>query len=431
MPHWLLVIQVALYDLVVGAYFLGIKIAGLWDEKAKKWSAGRVGVFEKEYTKISAQRTDSQKLVWMHCASLGEFEQGRSVLESVRKKHPTVQILLTFFSPSGYEIRKDYPVANWVAYLPADTVSNVNKFLKMVRPDLVIFVKYEFWYHYLASLYKQRIPVLLISSIFREQQPFFKWFGGLHRRMLMCFDQVLVQDTRSLELLNNIGIENASIAGDTRVDRVAELATNSIELPLLKDFCLNHKVMVCGSTWPADEAILYPVFSEPKYSDWKFILAPHDVQLAHLQAIASKLTLPFTWYSKLGSSSGENRLLVVDNIGLLSSIYQFGDIAYIGGGFGQGIHNTLEPAAYGLPILFGPKYQKFEEAKWMVKHGGAFTVQNEQELQNVFYQLNDSEARISAGRIAKFYIESSTGGTAKVHLLIEDYLFQNLQSNVH
>jgi 3-deoxy-D-manno-octulosonic-acid transferase len=424
MPNWLLLIQVALYDLVVGAYFLGIKIAGLWDEKARKWSVGRVGVFEKVYAKISAQRLDNQKLVWMHCASLGEFEQGRPVLEAIRKKHPTFQILLTFFSPSGYEIRKDHPIANWVAYLPADTAANASKFLKMVRPDLAIFVKYEFWYHYLASLFNHEIPVLLISSVFREQQPFFKWYGGLHRRMLRCFDQVLVQDARSLELLKNIGIENASIAGDTRVDRVSALASNPQKLPLLEEFCQNYKVLVCGSTWPADEAILYPIFSDPKYSDWKFILAPHDVQPAHLQAIASKLKLPFTWYSNLGSIPDLNRLLVVDNIGLLSSIYQFGDIAYIGGGFGQGIHNTLEPAAYGLPIIFGPKYQKFEEAKWLVKHGGAIAVQNEQELQKAFYHLCDDEARMGAGRVAKVYIESNTGGTANVLMLVEDYLFK-------
>ncbi|MBK8563681.1 MAG: 3-deoxy-D-manno-octulosonic acid transferase [Saprospiraceae bacterium] len=418
--------QLWLYNCVTQVYFLGIRIASAWNEKARKWVKGRVAVWDDLSALQLSQRPDNQRLLWMHCASLGEFEQGRPFLEAIRNKYPNIQILLTFFSPSGYEIRKDYPVANWVAYLPADSASNANKFLKMVRPDLVLFVKYEFWYHYLTQLKENGIPCLLISAIFRPSQAFFKWYGGLHRSMLGAFSNILVQDEASKDLLSQNGLYKVGVVGDTRVDRVAEIAANPIDLPLVKDFCGDHKILVCGSTWPLDEKILSPIFSSPFFEDWKFILAPHDIQSAHLKEIASKLLVPFTWFSKLGAGHEPSRLLVVDTIGLLSSIYQFGHVAYIGGGFEQGVHNTLEPAAFGLPIVFGPKFQKFGEARWMVANGAAFEVRDGKSLFEVLITLENPEFRMSAAQTSRDFIHRNKGGTKKVLAMAEVILFRQL-----
>ncbi len=402
--------RLLIYNILTQAYFFGIKLASLWNPKAKQWVQGRVGVWDFLEIKIAKQRADNQRLFWIHCASLGEFEQGRPVLEALRKSDPSVKILLTFFSPSGYEIRKDYPGADYITYLPADSAANAKRFVDLVRPDIAIFVKYEFWYHYLAQLKRQKIPTLLISAIFRPSQPFFKPYGGLHRAMLSCFTKIMVQDEASKSLLDGIGFKQAVVAGDTRVDRVVEIANNPIDLPLVKKFCGDAPVLVCGSTWPPDEAMLYPIFTHPSFKDWKYILAPHDVQPTHLQAIASKLNVPFVRYSKLEHTPPNARLLLVDNIGYLSSLYQFGRIAYIGGGFGQGIHNILEPAAYGLPVLFGPKYGKFEEARWMVEKGGAFDVRSKDDLIASLANLLENDASSTVLN----YIELNSGATQLV-----------------
>jgi 3-deoxy-D-manno-octulosonic-acid transferase len=412
------------YNLLTQAYFLGIKLTSLWNAKAKQWVQGRVGQWGWLEANIAKQRTDNQRLVWMHCASLGEFEQGRPLLEALRQLHPELKILLTFFSPSGYEIRKNYPVADWVTYLPADTAANARRFLGLVKPDLAIFVKYEFWYHYLSNLKQRGIPVLLVSAIFRPGQPFFKWYGRLHREMLGCFSTIFVQDEPSQQLLLKIENLTVQVAGDTRVDRVLAIAKNPIDLPLVKRFCGEAPMLVCGSTWPPDEAILNRVFEHEKFKDWKFILVPHDVQPAHLQAIEKNLYIPSVRYSQLSEANPPTaRLLLVDNIGLLSSLYFFGKIAYIGGGFGQGIHNTLEPAAYGLPIVFGPKYGKFEEAKWLVKNGGAFVVKNNEELMNVLSELQSEEVRNLASKTALDFIEYRKGATEATILKIKSLLF--------
>lgn len=404
--------QLLLYNLLTGAYFLGIKIAAIWNPKAKQWVQGRVGLWEDIKRRITLQRVDGQQLVWMHCASLGEFEQGRPVLEALRKERPAIKILLSFFSPSGYEIRKNYPHADWVVYLPADSANNAQRFLNAVQPDLAIFVKYEFWHHYLTHLKSRKIPTLLISAIFRTEQPFFKWYGGLHRNMLHCFSAILVQDEASLQLLNKLGVTHVQVAGDTRVDRVVEIAAHPIPLPAVAQFCGDSPVMLCGSTWPPDEAMLNEVFASAQFKKWKFILAPHDVQPAHLQAIESKLTVPFLRFSQLEQyQDSKARLLLVDNIGLLSSLYAFGKIAYIGGGFGQGIHNVLEPAAFGLPVLFGPKFGKFEEANWMVKQGGAFVVGNQIDLIASLAKLLETELLNDASSKLLSYIQMRSGAT--------------------
>ncbi len=401
-----------IYNLVTQAYFFGIKLAANWNEKARAWVKGREGVFEKLEVEVSAKRVDNQRLIWVHCASLGEFEQGRTVIEALKKEHPEIQLLLTFFSPSGYEIRKNYPLAEWIFYLPPDSSTNAKRFLEIVKPDLAIFVKYEFWYHYLAKLKQKAIPTILISAIFRPSQPFFKWYGNLHREMLSCFNKMLVQDENSMLLLKNIGVKNAEKIGDTRVDRVIEIAKTPKDLPLVKAFCGDAPMLVCGSTWPADEAILNVIFTDEKFKDWKFILAPHDVQLAHVQAIETKLTVPHLRFSQLENTALEaTRLLIVDNIGLLASLYSFGKIAYIGGGFGQGIHNTLEPAAHGLPVIFGPKYRKFEEAVWLVENGGGFMVKDELDLQNVLDQLANPNLLANASDISKKYVLQNSGAT--------------------
>ncbi|MBK9016077.1 MAG: 3-deoxy-D-manno-octulosonic acid transferase [Saprospiraceae bacterium] len=412
------------YNLLTQAYFLGIRLAAFRNEKAKLWVKGRVGVFEKQAIEIPLKRRVNQRLVWMHCASLGEFEQGRTIIEALKKQHPEVLVLLTFFSPSGYEIRKNYPFADWVFYLPADSKSNAQRFLALVKPDLAIFVKYEFWYHYLTNLKQLQIPTLLIAAIFRPTQPFFKWYGGLHRKMLSCFSEILVQDIGSQERLTGINFLNVQVAGDSRVDRVLEIAKHPKDLPLVKKFCGDAPVLVCGSTWPADEAILNPIFTHEKFKNWKFILAPHDVQPAHIQAIESKLEVPSCRFSQLENSDfSAVRLLLVDNIGLLSSLYFFGKIAYIGGGFGQGIHNTLEPAAYGLPVVFGPKYRKFEEAVWLVEHGGGFVVRDENELQEVLAQLTNPEKQSMASKAAKSYVQMKSGATQTAMRSVNSLLF--------
>ncbi len=404
-----------IYNLVTQSYLLGIKLAAIRNEKARLWKQGRVAVFEKIAAGISAKRTDNQRLVWMHCASLGEFEQGRTVMEALKKQHPEVQILLTFFSPSGYEVRKNYPHADWVFYLPFDTKSNATRFLELVRPDLAIFVKYEFWYYYLTLLKVRKIPTLLISAIFRPSQPFFKWYGWLHREMLGCFDEILVQDEASLELLGKINLKNVTLAGDNRVDRVLEIAKHPSALPLVELFCGDASVLVCGSTWPADEALLNPIFTHENFKDWKFILAPHDVQPARLKEIESKVAVKTIRFTQLSNANhSEARLLLVDNIGLLSSLYGYGKIAYIGGGFGQSIHNTLEPAAHGLPVVFGPKYHKFEEAVWLVEKGGGFVVRNGEELICVLENLTNPVQQQKAAVATKQYFVQRAGATQQV-----------------
>lgn len=404
-----------IYNLITQAYYLGIRLAANWNEKAKLWVKGRVGLIEKLTHEISAKRTDNQRLVWMHCASLGEFEQGRPVLEMLRKEHPEIKILLSFFSPSGYEIRKNYPIADWVTYLPADSATDASRFLDAVNPDLVIFVKYEFWYHYLTTLRERKIPTLLISAIFRPSQPFFKWYGRLHREMLGCFDEILVQDEASLELLGKINLKNVTLAGDNRVDRVLEIAKHPYSLPAVELFCGDAPVLVCGSTWPADEAMLTPIFTHENFKDWKFILAPHDVQPARLKEIESKLAVKTIRLTQLSNGNhSEARLLLVDNIGLLSSLYFFGKVAYIGGGFGQSIHNTLEPAAHSLPVVFGPKYHKFEEAVWLVERGGGFVVRNGQELIGVLENLSNPVQQQKAAVATKQYFVQRAGATQHV-----------------
>ncbi|MBI5914040.1 MAG: 3-deoxy-D-manno-octulosonic acid transferase [Bacteroidetes bacterium] len=404
-----------LYNVVVGSYFLAIRLAAFWNEKTRLWVAGRKDLLTRLEDEISSKRIDNQPLVWVHCASLGEFEQGRPVIEKLKATQPETQVLLTFFSPSGYEIRKNYPHADWVFYLPADTAANARRFLEIVRPDLAVFVKYEFWYHYLHFLKKSEVPCLLISAVFRPEQPFFQWYGGLHRRMLGCFTKILVQDETSVRLLEKTTAVPVEMAGDTRIDRVLEIAKSPLDLPAVRLFCEGKNVLVCGSTWPADEAVLFSVFDDPLLADWKFIVAPHDVQPAHLQAIEQKIPVAPIRFSALKNGQVSTvRALLIDSVGLLSSLYQFGKIAYVGGGFGKGIHNILEPAAYGIPVVFGSNFQKFEEAKSLAHEGGGFSVENADGLKMVLGKLTAKAFYEDQSHRAAAFVSSNSGATQRV-----------------
>lgn len=360
----------------------------------------------------------------MHCASLGEFEQGRPVLERIRKDFPQYKILLTFFSPSGYEIIKNYTGADLVYYLPVDSKKNAVTFLETVNPTLIIFVKYEFWFHYLNEAKKKNIPVLLISAIFRKEQAFFQWYGSLHRYMLSCFRKIFVQNDSSKKLLANIGLnDNITISGDSRFDRVAGLIENFEPIPLIKLFTGKAKSIVAGSTWKEDEEILQQTFVS--FPGTKLIIAPHEIHQEHLQEL-KKLFPGAVFFSQL-QKTNENHTnancLIIDNIGMLSRLYNYADITYVGGGFSKsGIHNILEAAVYGKPVLFGPNYSKFNEAVDLIKSGAAISIKNSAALKRIFEKLlTDEDYYQSACSTSADYVKDNKGATKK----IMDYIQEN------
>jgi len=381
----------ALYNLSIFFYSILIRLTAPFNIKASQISKGRKQTFADLQAKIKHDRP----IVWVHCASLGEFEQGRPIIEAIRKQHSDYRILLTFFSPSGYEIRKNYDLADYICYLPADTKKNAERLIELVRPEIVFFVKYEFWFHYITELKKRNIPLYLVSAIFRENQLFFKntpW-GKWYRKMLFRFEQFFVQDDQSVRLLHSVGIKNVTKAGDTRFDRVAEIARNGKNISLVEKFKGNSLLVVAGSTWRPDEELLIQyIHSYPKT---KFIIAPHETKKANVERLISLLKTPVICYTEATEESAMNKqVMIVDTIGILSSIYKYADLAYIGGGFGVGIHNTLEAAIFGMPIVFGPNYLKFNEATSMVKLGVAFPVSDSPSLNSIFDQLlSDDEKR--------------------------------------
>ncbi|MEM9885803.1 MAG: glycosyltransferase N-terminal domain-containing protein [Bacteroidota bacterium] len=399
-----------LYNLGIHIYHLLIRFAALFNNKARLWIAGRKGIFE-QLSKTLAPT--SAPLIWVHCASLGEFEQARPVIEALKKEKKTTQILLTFFSPSGYEIRKDYNLADHVFYLPIDTPSNAKRFLDLTKPDLVFFVKYEFWYHYLQALHKRQIPAYLISATFHPKQPFFnKIYGRFFRSMLYCFRRIFVQNEASAKLLDQLNISHFEVAGDTRIDRVLAIAEKAERIPKIEAFKGNQSILIGGSTWPPDEKIL-TAFINQDQSDWKYIIAPHDISLAHMEQIEQLLNVPHQRYSSFRADLS-SKVLIIDNIGLLSRIYQYGKLAYIGGGFGVGIHNTLEPIAFRLPVLFGPKYEKFEEATQLLATGGAFLVEEYADFEQHFLYLQATENHQIAASAASAYLSANQGATERI-----------------
>ncbi len=349
----------------------------------------------------------------MHCASLGEFEQGRPVLESIKKEFPKYPVVVSFFSPSGYEVRKNYPIADRVIYLPIDTKKNANSLIHDINPAIVLWVKYEYWQHYLFELKRKQIPVLLISGIFRNSQPFFQWHGSTWRKILHAFEFLFLQNQESLTLLHKIGIQNSCITGDTRFDRVLQVVEDRKRNHLIEKFINNQFLIVAGSTWENDEIILQQ-FSNA-HPACKFIIVPHEVTPSNINRLLSIFSNATT-YSDFQTNieiNSEKNILIVDAIGILSQLYAYGKIAYVGGGFGKGIHNTLEPAVYGIPVVFGPNYQKFSEAVSLIKIKAAFSIANYDELKETLERLmNEEEQRKMSGDIAKEFVTKNQGATA-------------------
>ncbi len=399
-----------LYTLGILLYKYIILLVSPFNEKAAKFIAGRKDVFSFLKEKIEP----NTKYVWVHVASLGEFEQGRPIIEAIRRMHPEYKLLLTFFSPSGYEVRKDYQGADIIAYLPMDTAWNARKFIRITKPSVAIFIKYEFWMNYLSQLKKHQIPTYIVSAIFRDSQAFFKWYGRWYSRLLKNYNHLFVQDQNSIDLLNSIGIENASIAGDTRCDRVVEIALQAKELPIIQAFKGESKILVAGSSWPKDENLIIPYFNANK--GFKLIIAPHQTDENHIREIAGKLERSYVRYTQTTTEEAQNAdCIIIDCIGLLSSIYRYGEIAYIGGGFGVGIHNILEAAVYGMPVIFGPNYKKFREAVEIIKSGAGFPVNNEEELNQILDELlNNSQALTNTSAIAYDFVRSNCGATEQV-----------------
>lgn len=400
-----------LYNLGMLIYHFGVWVASFWNEKASKFCKGRQGVLE-----FLAERIDKDsQYVWVHAASLGEFEQGRPIIEKLRQLKPEYKIVLTFFSPSGYEVRKNYEGADVVCYLPIDTSWSANKFLDTVNPSYAIFIKYEFWMNYIVGLKRRKIPTYIVSAIFRPNQVFFKWYGVWYRKVLHCFTHLFVQNQVSLDLLSSIGVKNVSLSGDTRFDRVADIAAKSKELPIVSAFAQGSKVIVAGSSWPKDEDILCDYFNN--HPEVKMILAPHEIHQAHLDSIVSKLKRPYVFYKDTDEAAAAKAdCLIINCFGLLSSIYKYGEVAYIGGGFGVGIHNTLEAAVYGMPVLFGPNYGRFQEAVDMVKRGGAFSIQSNGEYNELMDSLlaENSSLLKSASAQTADYVNENRGATERI-----------------
>lgn len=400
-----------IYNLGILVYYAVVCIASLFNDKAKKFVEGRRGVF----SFLAERIVFNDKFIWMHVSSLGEFEQGRPIIEAIRRKHPEYKIILTFFSPSGYEVRKDYEGAEIVCYLPMDTSWNAERFIRIVNPSIAVFIKYEFWGNYLSELKKRSIPTYIVSAIFREEQVFFKPYGGWYRKFLSNFEHLFVQDENSRGLLASIGIKNVSVVGDTRFDRVLAIAKASKELPVVDAFKAGRSVLVVGSSWPKDEAFLLPYFNARP--DVKLIIAPHEVHESHLEEIISKLDRPYVRYSKATpEEAAAADCLIIDCFGLLSSIYRYGEVAYVGGGFGVGIHNILEAAVYGMPVVFGPNYQRFREAVEMAKVGAAFPIQDAVSFDALMDDLMDTRSAVfqKASSEARRFVSNNCGASEAV-----------------
>jgi len=387
-----------LYNISIYLYLFGIYLASLFNVKAKLWHKGREHILKQ----LSEAIKEEQNIIWFHCASLGEFEQGKPIIEAYKQKYPKHRILLTFFSPSGYEIRKNYKGADWVFYLPADTKANAKLFISIVKPIKVVFIKYEFWFNYMTELKKQNIPFYSISAIFRKEQVFFKykWFA----KQLNNVSHFFVQDQNSKELLKNIGFSNCAVTGDTRFDSVIANTQNAKSIPLIEEFSKNKTTIICGSTWPKDEALLAKYIK--KNPNYNYIIAPHELQ--HISSL-QKQTNALLFSKANNTNFGTSNVLIIDSIGILSNIYQYGKLAYIGGGFEAGIHNVLEAVAFGLPVVFGPNYQKFNEATELIKQKGAISISNYTELTSAvdFFSAFDKS-------IATDYIQENNGATAKI-----------------
>lgn len=399
-----------IYNLVIYLYVSAVRLAALFNKKVSAMVKG-----EKDAFSVLQRRMDPKaKYIWFHAASLGEFEQGRPLIEEIRKRYPEYKILQTFFSPSGYEVRKDYKGADVVCYLPLDTPAHARRFVELAHPCMAFFVKYEFWKNYLTELERRRIPVYSVSSIFRPGQLFFRWYGGTYRRTLKCFTHLFVQNQESVELLKRIGITNTTIVGDTRFDRVLEICRQARELPMVELFKGENLTMVAGSSWAPDEDIFIPYFNE--HPDMKLIIAPHVISETHIEEIIHKLRRPVVRYSQITEDKARQAdCMIIDCFGLLSSIYRYGEIAYIGGGFGVGIHNTLEAAVYGIPVIFGPNNQKFMEAQGLKQAQGGFEIHSAADFNPLMDKFRTDYGFLDkSGKKAGNYVRNNAGALEKI-----------------
>jgi 3-deoxy-D-manno-octulosonic-acid transferase len=401
-----------IYNLTVRSYQVLLHLAAPFHPKAAKWVAGRQGLFDLIARQMSGSKS---RTVWFHCASLGEFEQGRPLMEALRQQYPSYRIVLTFFSPSGYEVRKNYGGADYVFYLPADSAANARLFLDLVQPELAVFVKYEFWYHYLRELRQRGVPVISVAAIFRPNQLFFKWYGGFYRDILRHFTHIFIQNQASADLLRQVGIAQVSVTGDTRFDRVLQTAAQVKPISVVAQFSGSDPVMVIGSSWPQDMMILLP-FIRQHHPKLRFIIAPHEIHEEQVEDLRQKLQGLAVRFSQSSASSLSNyRVLLIDNVGMLSSLYAYATYAYIGGAFGKGLHNILEAAVFGVPVFFGPRYHKFQEAVDLVELGCAIPVRGLEELETKFGQISTSmEEMQRISQQSKAYIAKKAGATDQI-----------------
>ncbi len=404
-----------MYQIFICLYTVGVAISSLFREKVKKMWKG-----ERETFKILKQKVDPYaRYVWFHASSLGEFEQGRPIMERLRVEHPEYKILLTFFSPSGYEVRKNYDGADIICYLPLDTYFWARKFLNMIPIEVAFFIKYEFWWNYLRILQQKNIPVYSVSSIFRPKQIFFRWYGHDYGRVLKCFTHFFVQNETSKQLLATVGIENVEITGDTRFDRVLQIKNQALKLPIVEAFKQNSKVFIAGSSWLPDEEIFIRYFNEHK--EWKLIIAPHLIGNDRIQQIISLLQCDVVRYTEATEGNVKDvRCLIIDCFGLLSSIYGYGEVTYIGGGFGVGIHNVLEAAVWGVPVIFGPNNQRFQEAHDLLVSGGGHQIDRYEDFERLLdaYSVDDN-LRKADGEKSANYVNSKAGATDRILSAVE------------
>lgn len=405
-----------MYNLIIYLYLFGVAVCSLFNKKVRMMWRGERAALGLLREKVE----DGAQYVWFHAASLGEFEQGRPLMEQLRRDHPEYKILLTFFSPSGYEVRKNYEGADIICYLPLDTVRNARRFLRAIRPVMAFFIKYEFWYNYLHILSHRNVPVYSVSSIFRPGQIFFRWYGRQYGRVLKCFTHFFVQNETSRQLLHDeLGIDNVTVSGDTRFDRVLQICSAAKQLPLVEAFKKDYKVFVAGSSWPPDEDIFIRYFNE--HRDWRLVIAPHVIDEDHLQQIVSKLDRKVVRYTQATEQeAAEAECLIIDCFGLLSSIYRYGEVAYVGGGFGVGIHNVLEAAVWSVPVIFGPNNERFQEAQGLLAGGGGFQIDDYASFCQLMDRFDqDAAYREAAGGKAGAYVSQNAGAT--------DTILQNVE----
>lgn len=416
-----------IYSFLIFCYGLSIWLVSFFDKKAALWIKGRENYFTILQKKFGEHpfNQHGRKLAWFHCASLGEFEQGRPIIETFRQQHPEYLILVTFYSPSGYEVRKAYSGADLILYLPLDTRRNVRRFVDTVKPDIVFYVKYEFWFNFLSYLQAKKIPTFVVSAVFRAEQHFFKGYGEWPRKILKGLTMIFVQNEDSKELLQFIGIGKVKVSGDTRFDRVSALAGNPKVIEIAKAFAENHQVLVAGSTWPVDEELILKFAAQSKHN-LRFIIAPHEINPEHLNTLAQKAGSKAVFFSKTNSDDVKNaRILIIDSIGMLSQLYQYGTLAYVGGGFGAGIHNILEAAAFGMPVFFGPNYHKFIEATELIELKGAFHVNTSDDLIiKADELLSENHLLAEASAVCESYVSRNKGATG----IILEHVNQMLRS---